>query len=150
MDQHRATEPSFGCTRRRALLAGFAGGALAAAVAGCAATAPPPTPDPRAGAGAEPDAGRPVLARTADVPVGGGVIVNNVLLMQPTPGTFRAFSVICPHRGARVSAPVDGVATCWEHNSTFNATDGSRLSGPATRGLTEMPITVDGTDIHAA
>jgi nitrite reductase/ring-hydroxylating ferredoxin subunit len=146
MDQHRATGPR--CARRRILL-GLAGGALTAAAAGCAATAPP-TPDPRTGADAEPDAGRPILARTADVPVGGGAVVGNVVLVQPTPGTFRAFSAVCPHRGARVSAPVDGVATCWEHNSTFSAADGSRLSGPATRGLTEMPITVDGNDIHAA
>jgi nitrite reductase/ring-hydroxylating ferredoxin subunit len=148
MDQHRAPGSGSGCARRRVLLAGLAGGALTAIAAGCSAPATP-TLDPRAGAGAEQDAGRPVLARTADVPVGGGVIVGNVVLVQPTPGTFRAFSAVCPHRGARVSAPVDGVATCWEHNSTFSAADGSRLSGPATRGLAEMPITVDGPDIHA-
>jgi nitrite reductase/ring-hydroxylating ferredoxin subunit len=75
---------------------------------------------------------RVVLARTTDVPVGGGVVVTDILLVQPTAGSFRAFSVVCPHRGARVSPPVDGVITCWEHNSTFKLDDGSRLGGPAT------------------
>jgi nitrite reductase/ring-hydroxylating ferredoxin subunit len=89
---------------------------------------------PTNGAGGARAEGWVVLARTANVPLGGGVVVSDVLLVQPTAGSFRAFSVVCPHRGARVSAPVAGVMTCWEHNSTFKIDDGSRLGGRQPEG----------------
>jgi nitrite reductase/ring-hydroxylating ferredoxin subunit len=79
--------------------------------------------------------------------MGGGVTVGGILLVQPTAGAFRAFSILCPHRGARISPPEKGIITCWEHNSTFKAEDGSRVAGPANRGLTPVPVTVSGTDI---
>jgi hypothetical protein len=98
IDQHRATGPGSGRAQRRILVAGLAGGALTAG----AAAVPQRRPDaePLTGAGAEPDAARPVLARTTDVPVGGVVVVGNVELAQPASGTFRAFSAVCPHRTA--------------------------------------------------
>ena len=133
--------------RRRVLLAGVTSCASMAGLAGCtSAESSVAESDTHAATGADPQ----VVARTGDIPVGGGVIVHNVLLVQPVAGAFRAFSVICPHRGARVSPPEHGVITCWEHNSTFNAANGLRIGGPALRGLTELPITVSGTYILMA
>ena len=50
-------------------------------------------------------ADRVPLADTGDIPIGGGKLVGQVLLVQPAAGTVRAFNAICPHRGARVSPP---------------------------------------------
>lgn len=147
MGEDRVDALSAGCPRRRILVAGLTGWALAAGIAGCTTAKPSPRGPGMTNARG---ANRHILARTSDVPVGGGVIVANLLLVQPTAGSFRAFSVICPHRGARISPPVDGVITCWEHNSTFSANDGSFLGGPAPRGLAEVPITVSGADILVA
>ena len=143
MDDHREVPPVGVCTRRRVLLASMTG-ALAVGVVGCASVeSSAPDAGDSSASGAEPQ----ILAHTGEVPVGGGVTVGSVVLVQPMVGTFKAFSIVCPHRGARVSAPDKGVMTCWEHNSTFRVDDGSRIDGPATRGLTQVPITVSGTDI---
>jgi nitrite reductase/ring-hydroxylating ferredoxin subunit len=83
-----------------------------------------------------------VLAATTDVPVGGGIVVAGVLVVQPSSGTFKAFDASCPHRGVLVAAPKDGVSTCPAHHSTFAIADGARTSGPATKGLTEIPVSV--------
>ncbi|MFG3558827.1 Rieske (2Fe-2S) protein [Micromonospora sp. NPDC047557] len=91
-----------------------------------------------------------VLARTGDVPVGGGTVIDGVLVVQAEAGTFSAYDATCPHQGVRVGAPRDGVITCPAHNSTFAIGDGARLGGPASRGLTEIAVRVDGTDIVRA
>ncbi|GAA0466984.1 hypothetical protein Aca07nite_71690 [Actinoplanes capillaceus] len=117
---------------------------MGVSIVGCTSGAPA-VPEPGAAGAGGIDA--QILAQTADIPVGGGVTVGNVLLVQPAAGTFRAYSIACPHRGARVSPPDNGIITCWEHNSTFAAEDGSRIDGPAAHGLTQVPITVNGTDV---
>ena len=140
-----------GCPRRRSLLLALTGLGLAGASGACGQSdRPAPVSDPADGAPADARSGRQILARTTDVPVAGGVVASSVLLTQPTTGSFRAFSILCPHRGARVSAPVGGVITCWEHNSTFSVTDGTRIAGPANRGLTEVPIAVEAPYIFLA
>jgi nitrite reductase/ring-hydroxylating ferredoxin subunit len=97
-----------------------------------------------------PPPGAGPLAATADVPVGGGVVVNGVLIVQPKSGTFKAYNAACPHQGVQVGAPKKGVITCPGHNSQFKADDGSRISGPASRGLTEIAVAVQGADIVRA
>ena len=57
-----------------------------------------------------------------------------------------AFSATCPHQGGTV-APADGVFKCPLHSSTFDETTGERLSGPATTGLTEVDVVVDGANV---
>src|SRR5213592_396948 len=37
------------------------------------------------------------IAKTADVPVGSGVIVDEVVVTQPTAGVFKGFSAKCTH-----------------------------------------------------
>jgi len=95
-----------------------------------------------AGCGSSSGGGAPatVSVKTAEVPVGGGVVEqsSNVLVVQPTQGTYKAFSAICPHQGCTVGTPQDGVVTCPCHGSTFKAADGSLVTGPATQGLTPL------------
>ncbi|MFC4020320.1 Rieske (2Fe-2S) protein [Micromonospora sp. GCM10011542] len=130
------------CLSRRALLAGAGAVGAAGLLSACGAGDTP--------AGAAAATAGTVLARTGDVPVGGGTLVGGVLLVQPTAGTFKAYDATCPHQGVRIAAPRDGVSTCPAHNSTFAIADGARLGGPATRGLTEIAVRVDGTDIVRA
>jgi nitrite reductase/ring-hydroxylating ferredoxin subunit len=132
------------CAGRRALLAGVGAAGLLAA---CGDDPAPPGSAPAAAA-PETSAAAPSpagsLASTAEIPVGGGTLVGGVLVVQPVAGTFKAYDAACPHKGVKVNPPKDGVATCPAHNSTFAITDGARMSGPATSGLKEIAITVDG------
>ncbi|MBN6055439.1 Rieske (2Fe-2S) protein [Nonomuraea sp. RK-328] len=92
-----------------------------------------------------------VLARTADVPVGGGTLVEQwkIMITQPTEGVFKAFSAICPHRGCAVGSPRDSVMTCPCHGSEFAADSGKCLKGPATGPLTAYQVKVEGDGIVA-
>lgn len=96
--------------------------------------------------------GDSALASTADVPVGGCAVFASakVVLTQPTEGDFKAFSSICTHQGCTVSASSDGVIPCTCHGSEFSIEDGSVLQGPATSGLAEVDITVEGDSISLA
>lgn len=96
-----------------------------------------------AGAGADP------LASTADIPEGGGKVFadRKVVVTQPTAGEFKAFSATCTHQGCAVKSIADGVINCPCHNSNFSITDGSVKSGPATKPLPAVEITVSGDSI---
>ncbi|MEV1147703.1 Rieske (2Fe-2S) protein, partial [Micromonospora sp. NPDC049799] len=100
---------------------------------------------PAAGAG-------PVLARVADIPVGGGRIFadQGVVLTQPAAGTIKAFSARCTHQGCTVTSVDDGTIVCACHNSVFDIADGSVRSGPAKVALPETPVAVDGDDVRLA
>ncbi|WNV84231.1 Rieske (2Fe-2S) protein [Umezawaea sp. Da 62-37] len=93
------------------------------------------------------------LAALADVPDGGGLIVESggkPLVLTRTGETVKAFGAACPHQGTTVGAPAGGVITCPNHGSQFSATDGSLKKGPATKGLTEVPVKVaDGQVVMA-
>jgi Rieske Fe-S protein len=163
-------------TPRRTVLAGAAGlGAVA--LVGCApygsSTAnppppppvaePPPTPTPASNAEEErdaeepeepeeppADAGPPPLARIGDVPVGGGVILDDVVLTQPEGGVIRAFSASCTHQGCLVTQVQDGTINCPCHGSRFRVADGSVAAGPAPGPLPAVAVAVDGDAIRLA
>jgi nitrite reductase/ring-hydroxylating ferredoxin subunit len=135
------------CAGRRALLAGAGAAGLLAA---CGDDPAPPVSEATAAATSAAPAPATSLASTAEVPVGGGTVVGDVLLVQPVAGTFKAYNAACPHKGVKVAAPKDGVATCPAHNSTFAIADGARMSGPATTGLKEIAIKVDAGRITQA
>jgi thiosulfate dehydrogenase [quinone] large subunit len=63
-------------------------------------------------------------------------------VLQLTAGQFTCLNATCPHQGCAVNfvSPSDGFA-CPCHGSRFSA-DGKLLGGPATRGLTSIPVTV--------
>ena len=92
------------------------------------------------------------LVASSKVPVNGGVILDTqqVVVTQPTAGTFKAFTAVCTHEGCLVSGVKDGVISCACHGSMFSAADGSVKNGPATRALKEIPVTVqDGEVVEA-
>ena len=138
---------------RRALLAG-AGVTCAAILAGCTAHdasnggSTPATSDTATSAtGSAPAA--TALAATSQVPDGGGKIIDaeHIVITQPRPGSFKAFSAICTHEGCFVNSISNGTINCPCHGSEFSIKDGSVVKGPATRPLPPIAIKVEGTSI---
>ena len=145
---------------RRALLIG-AGVTCAAALAGCTTydanngglAGPAPTTGSAATSGsaasgsAAPAAG--ALATTAEVPEGGGKIIDgkNIVITQPQAGSFKAFTAICTHQGCIVNSVADGTIDCPCHGSKFSIKDGSVVNGPATSPLAPVAIKVEGASI---
>ncbi|AQA06751.1 (2Fe-2S)-binding protein [Mycobacterium sp. MS1601] len=133
-------------TRPR-FLTGLGLGGAAAALAGCSTyseqSEPSSTPPP-AGAPAAPAA----LASTDEVPVGSGIIVDDVVLTQPVAGEFKGFSNVCTHTGCRLNEVADGTINCPCHGSKFNL-DGTVAQGPASRPLDTAAIVVEGDSILA-
>lgn len=113
--------------------------------AGAAGTAP----SEQASSGS---AGGTALAKTSDIPEGGGKVFKDqgVVVTQPTAGTYKAFSSKCTHAGCAVGSVADGVIVCPCHNSHFSAADGSVKQGPATQPLAAANITVAGDEIKLA
>jgi Rieske Fe-S protein len=101
-----------------------------------AAPASPGAPAPPANA----------IANTADVPVGSGVIVDDIVVTQASPGVFAGFSSTCTHAGCTVAEVADGTINCPCHGSKFNL-DGTVANGPATRPLEAKTVTVQGDSI---
>jgi Rieske Fe-S protein len=95
--------------------------------------------------------GKPV-ASLADVPVGGGIVLDaaSIVLTRDSGGSVHGFSAICTHQGCTVSSVKDGVITCPCHGSTFNAETGAPITGPATRPLPEVPVTVRANSVFLA
>ncbi|MFI5632048.1 Rieske (2Fe-2S) protein [Streptomyces sp. NPDC051664] len=101
--------------------------------------------------GATGDGGN-VLAKTADIPEGGGKIFadQGVVVTQPKAGEFKAFSSKCTHRGCAVTSVSDGTINCPCHGSKFDAATGDVSGGPATEPLPAATITVKGDSIMLA
>ena len=133
---------------RRQLLCGSGAAAVAALLSACSGGSgdyggsdgkPTPSQDPT----------KP-LATLDEIPVGGGIVTADLVLVQPVAGQVKAFSRSCPHMHNPVDAPKDGIITCPFHGSQFKADDGSLVKGPATKGLTEVKVTVtDGKVMRA-
>ena len=87
-----------------------------------------------------------VIAKTADVPVGSGLIVDKVVVTQPVAGQFKGFSATCTHKGCTVDKIADGTIDCPCHGSKFNL-DGSVANGPAQKPLEVQAIAVEGDSI---
>ncbi|MCP2258608.1 Ferredoxin subunit of nitrite reductase or a ring-hydroxylating dioxygenase [Streptoalloteichus tenebrarius] len=127
---------------RRSVLCGLAVALLApGALAACGS----PQPARKGGVGDAKPGTR--VAAVADVPVGGGRLVDvpgggRLLLVRPTEAEVRAFDPTCPHLGTLVSEPAKGVVTCPTHGSEFDAASGALRRGPAPQGLTAVPVAV--------
>jgi Rieske Fe-S protein len=159
-------EPSGPASSRRTLLA-CAGAACAGALAGCArynsnnggvggsqptqSSSPPAAPASPSPGGAATN-GPPVLARTADIPVGGGKILadKKIVITQPRAGSFIAFTAVCTHQGCTVDSLAGGTINCPCHGSKFSIADGSVVKGPAPSPLAPVSIKVQGTSIVQA
>ncbi|MEU2800080.1 Rieske (2Fe-2S) protein [Streptomyces sp. NPDC007027] len=138
--------------RRRIIAAtGAAGAAAALTACGGSDDAKGSGTVEQPGSGGE-EQGGAVLAATADIPEGGGVVFaqQKVVVTQPKPGEFKAFSSTCTHQGCAVKDVSAGTITCPCHNSTFDAATGSPTGGPATQPLPAREITVEGDSIRLA
>jgi nitrite reductase/ring-hydroxylating ferredoxin subunit len=98
------------------------------------------------------------LVGTAQVPVGGGVIIGdqNVVVTQPKKGAFEGFSATCTHQGCLLTNVASGTINCGCHGSQFSITDGSNVVGPSgepagsVAALPKIPVKVQGQDIVKA
>jgi thiosulfate dehydrogenase [quinone] large subunit len=111
--------------------------------------------DANGGSAQTPDAtasGQTLIA-AADVPVGGGKSVKagssgeQIWVLQLESGDFTAFNATCPHQQCAVNfvSKSDGFL-CPCHQSAFDSS-GKLTRGPATRGLTEVPVKSSGGQI---
>jgi len=91
----------------------------------------------------------PALAKTSEIPKGGGKIFKGekVVVTQPQDGDIKAFSAICTHAGCVVGEVSGGTINCMCHGSKFDITDGSVKTGPATKGLAPAKVTVKGGSV---
>ncbi|WP_188941828.1 Rieske (2Fe-2S) protein [Nakamurella endophytica] len=148
-------------SRRQALkVAGLGAGALALAACGSDSSSTPSSASSASSsssgtgtAGGAAGSGGTGLVALADVPVGAAVSASDangkpLIIAQPTAGTAVAFSALCPHQGCTVQ-PASSDLNCPCHGSRFNTTTGAVLNGPATKGLTEVPVTVKNGQVVA-
>jgi Rieske Fe-S protein len=126
---------------------GDSGGGTAASPTAPAQTSAPAS-EPAGGAGG----GGGGLAKTADIPVGGGKIfeAEKVVVTQPKAGEFKAFTAVCTHQGCTVATVDGGTINCACHGSKFSVADGSVKGGPAPGPLAAKQVTVSGDDITVA
>ncbi|MEU6844941.1 Rieske (2Fe-2S) protein [Streptomyces sp. NPDC046716] len=107
-----------------------------------ARTSPPAEASPRSSSPV-------VLAKTSDIPVGGGRVfaAEKVVVTQPAQGDFKAFSAICTHEGCTVNRVAGGTIDCPCHGSKYRIADASVAAGPAPRPLPPRRIGVSGNSI---
>ncbi|WP_125612792.1 ubiquinol-cytochrome c reductase iron-sulfur subunit [Specibacter cremeus] len=147
-----SAEPSL--TRRSVLRASTAatGAACALALAGCSGGAPADSKEAGGAASPSPSAvpsgGAPVrVGKVTDVPVGqsatGTANGVNVLVFRPDAKTVLAYNAKCTHAGCAVGAQ-GAQFVCPCHGSTFNASDGTVVVGPAKQPLERYAAAIDG------
>ncbi|MFF9127461.1 Rieske (2Fe-2S) protein [Streptomyces sp. NPDC014889] len=152
-----------GAPARRTVVAAVGAAGIAAALTACGSkdTSGSGTSttqngsDPAGGSGgdgADAGPGGAVLAKTSDIPEGGGKVFGSqgVVVTQPAKGEFKAFSSTCTHQGCAVNRIADGVIVCPCHQSEFSAEDGSVKKGPALKPLPAKDISVADGEIRLA
>ena len=153
-------------SRRRALAGAAVGGLALPLLTACGgggpsdASADDPAKTPASGGkdnggGNKEAAAADALVATADVPVGGGVILDsrNVVVTQPTKGRFEGFSATCTHQGCILASVASGTINCGCHGSQFSITDGTNVAGPSgspagsVAALPKVAVKVKGPDV---
>jgi Rieske Fe-S protein len=121
-------------------------GALAACGSSSGAAKPAGAEGGAGGVGAAPSSG-PVTVPVSSVPVGGGTILIEklVVVTQPAAGQFKAFGATCTHQGCPVTRVEGGKIICPCHNSHFDITTGApTANSPAKSPLATKSATVSG------
>lgn len=93
------------------------------------------------------------LAKLSDIKVGEAIAATGpdggkIIIARPTQDTVAAFSAICTHQGCAV-VPAGQQLDCPCHGSTYNATTGAVITGPAPRPLPTVAVKLSGDDIVA-
>lgn len=88
--------------------------------------------------------------KQAEIPVGGGKIIDKVVITQPTAGTFKAFSAVCTHKQCTVTKVENSKIECACHGSVFDAATGAVITGPATSPLPEKSVSVSADGIKVS
>lgn len=115
------------------------------------ATAGAAVPLSACGGSQEPtDPSEPVRIPAAEVPEGGGVVKDGVVVTQPSAGEYQAFDARCPHQGCAVDEVTTRAIVCPCHGSEFDPQSGEMIKGPATEGLGGRSVTVEGDDVVVA
>jgi len=138
--------------------------------AGTAKT-PSPSESPSSAVSSASSGASTTLVATADVPVGGGVFVEDgkvvakpnpqekltAVVTQPTAGEFKAFSTTCTHMGCTVTTIKSGTIICPCHGSAYKISDGSTTvnpesgaKGPSPSPLPSIAVKVDGANVVKA
>jgi len=105
------------------------------------------------GAGGGGATAAPITVPVSSVPVGGGTILSDklVVVTQPTAGQFKAFSARCTHQGCPVTRVENGKISCPCHDSQFDITTGAPTpESPAKSPLNAKTATVSGDTITVA
>jgi Rieske Fe-S protein len=149
-----------GAPTRRTIVAAVGAAGLAVALTACgsddgssdSSSTTQAGGDASSSSSASSGSGGTALAKTSDIPEGGGKIFKDqgVVVTQPTAGTYKAFSAKCTHQGCAVADIANGVIVCPCHKSEFSVADGSVKKGPATKPLPAEQITVSGDSITLA
>ncbi|MFE2888111.1 Rieske (2Fe-2S) protein [Streptomyces sp. NPDC059272] len=132
-------------TRRTVLVTG----AAAALTAGCSKYG---DGNDSSGSSSVKASGGQELAKTSEIPVGGGKIFKDqkIVVTQPKKDEFKAFSAICTHQGCTVGTVANGTIDCPCHGSKYRIADGSVEAGPAPKPLPAEQIKVEGNSIRLA
>ncbi|MEV6243484.1 Rieske (2Fe-2S) protein [Lentzea sp. NPDC051838] len=114
-------------------------------------------PPASSGSGQTGSAGKPgtALVALADVPEGGGALVDGpggkkIVVARISASEVKAYDATCTHQGSTVAEPSGGTITCPSHGSQFGAADGAVKKGPATTGLRAVAVRVDGDQVVLA
>jgi Rieske Fe-S protein len=143
---------------RRTVLRGSAVAGLGAVVAGLAGCAGGTTTTGTSPGGPTPSRSAPQVAAgtklvaSAEVPVGGGIVLRDrkIVVTQPTAGTYKGFSAVCTHMGCTVASVADGTINCPCHGSKFAIADGSPAHGPAFKPLPPVDVVLRGGTVMTA
>jgi nitrite reductase/ring-hydroxylating ferredoxin subunit len=142
-------------SRRRVLAGATVGGLALPLLSACGGGTSPGSAGGPAAAGGQKQNGPDRLVATSDVPVGGGVILasQDVVVTQPTKGTFEGFSATCTHEGCILASVASGTINCGCHGSQFSITDGKNVAGPngepagSVAALPRRSVKVKGPDV---
>jgi Rieske Fe-S protein len=146
-----------GITRRSALAAtgvvavGAVGGYVAGRNTDAAKGVPSGGAPAESGYGQHAGSAGQTLAKVADIPDGGGVIIDKPQVVLTRSGsTVHAFSSVCTHQGCTVNHVGGGTIDCPCHGSKFDVTTGQVVAGPAPSPLPAVRVTVRHGEVFTA